>query len=301
MILDHPVWQKNHLERVPKDYYVLTHDRNYQRFVQRFYPAVKGCEILRPAGYMIENDVREKEYGISFVGTYTDYRTFLPMIKNSKGLMRYVAAYFLKHMKQESDRPAEQVLKETLDFYGIVLDDMAFLELFFQMKQIVYCVMSYYREKVIGALLDAGIRLHVFGESWKKSPYAWRKNLICHPEVRGEEAIEVMAKSEISLNIMSWHKDGFTERIANAMLAQSVVLTDSSAFLKEQFRDGEEIVFFELERLQELPEKVRELLRDKKWQKSITTRAYERALQEHTWDVRAKEFLNIIEKVRKGM
>lgn len=55
--------------------------------------------------------------------------------------------------------------------------------------------------KVIEAILDAGITLHVFGSSWNNCPLAVRDNLIIHPDVSYREGIKLMGQAKVALNI----------------------------------------------------------------------------------------------------
>ena len=98
----------------------------------------------------------------------------------------------------------------------------------------------------------------------------------------------------ISLNVMAWHKDGFTERIADSMLAGAVVVSDYSRQLEEFYE--EETVLFDLEQLGKLPKLLQQLLEDEKSLQRIAASAQEKARKTATWDARAKELLEIIEK-----
>ena len=95
---------------------------------------------------------------------------------------------------------------------------------------------------------------------------------------------------------MSWHKDGFTERVLNSMLAGAVALSDRSTHLEEKFVDGEDIILFDLARLGDLPGRVSELLSDEEKLRAIAEKGRKRVMEEHLWIHRAKEFLKIISK-----
>ena len=97
---------------------------------------------------------------------------------------------------------------------------------------------------------------------------------------------------------MAWHKDGFTERIANSMLYRSIVVSDRSICLEEQYKDGEELILFDLMDLSRLPDQIRTLLQDDKRREEIAERAYQRAIAEDTWDQRAALFLMYCEELR---
>ncbi len=297
MILDHPAWLKEHFANAPKNYHLLIHDRNYLSFADRYFKNIGKNYHFFPAGIQADNiNDDEKKYDISFVGTYRDYRERLNIIRTYGRKQRYLINRYMIKMKHSPNMPAEGAFLQVLDDYGLKVSDADFLDLFYESRQAYFAVMCYYREKVISALLDNGIQIHVFGESWKDATFSNHTNLVSHSSLTPEESLGVMKASKISLNIMSWHKDGFTERIANAMLASSVVLSDRSTYLSEEFKEGEEIVLFDLEQLAELPELVRLLLKDGGRLRRIAQAGYEKAVQKHLWIHRGENLLNIIEE-----
>lgn len=205
----------------------------------------------------------------------------------------------LFRMKQHPEETAEKALEESLRKDGIVLSDEEFLEVLDGVKPMIYCIMSYYREKAVKVILEAGITLEVFGDSWKKSPFGDSPYLRIHEAVDMRESLEVMGKSLISFNVMAWHKDGFTERIANSMLQHSVVLTDESTYLKEQFTDGKDILMYRLNELYKIQELLADYLegagRDNL--QMIAENAYRKAKENYTWEQSAKKLLAFIDEI----
>ena len=59
---------------------------------------------------------------------------------------------------------------------------------------------------------------------------------------------------------MPWFKDGTHDRVFTAMLQHTLSLTDDSGYLRENFTDKKELVFYSLEKREELPELVKKLL-----------------------------------------
>ena len=101
-------------------------------------------------------------------------------------------------------------------------------------------------------------------------------------------------KAKIGLNIMSWHKAGMTERVANILLSGAVCVTERTTYLDEHFEDGRELIGFSLESLEELPKEIESLLQDDRKRKQIAQNAYLKASREHTWRERATELLELI-------
>ncbi len=311
MILDHPAWMKEHIDNGPKDYYLLIHDRNYLSFAARYYKNVKQSFYFPPGGIspadVVQTDPnpateaalpvpRKKQFGLTFIGSYYNYRQRLALIHSYDRFHRFLAARFLRFMCQNPDEPAEWAFQQALQYYHISLEDSGFLTLFYEMRQVCFCAMTYYREKIIRTLLDAGIQIHVYGDTWKNAPFASCQNLICHPSVTPQEGLEIMERSKLSLNIMSWHKDGLTERILNAMLCRSVVISDKSGILEESFINGRDLILFSLKQLDLLPTLIQSLLSDETRLKEISINGYKKARQNHQWKNRAEEFLRVLEQ-----
>lgn len=207
---------------------------------------------------------------------------------------RILAARFMHMMRWNPDYTAERALCEVLDCYGIKVSNNDYLNLLEMLKYVTSCISSYYRERVIRVLLDAGIMLDVYGKNWDTAPFAKNKCLRCHPEIDVEASLRIMQQAKISINVMSWHKDGFTERILNSMLAGAVVVSDKTTRLEEEFVDGEDIILFNLADISELPSRIKALLANEERLKRIAANGEKKVREKHLWIHRAKELLKII-------
>lgn len=90
---------------------------------------------------------------------------------------------------------------------------------------------------------------------------------------------------------MSWHKRGFTERMAGILLCGAVLVTDATAYLEGSFRDGEDLIVFDLAQSDRLPERIRAYLNAPEQLEDMAKRGRDKAEAFHTWDCRAEEFL----------
>lgn len=299
ILLDHPFWLKDQLLHLPEDYYVLVHDENYRIFIEKYYPKVRGSYLFPPAGILQQKEIcfENRNYGISFIGTYGDYRKKCEVIRRCGRDRRFLANRFLLCMRKEPELTAEAALKKALAFYKITLSKEQFLECLYQMGEVVQCVMYYYREKVVETLINAGIHVDVWGASWQKSELAAHRNLTVHGDADWQEGLAVLRDSKISLNVMAWHKGGFTERIANSMLAGAAVLTDTTTYNGEGFRAGEHCIMFSLKQLEKLPETAEGLLKEDAWRKQVAKQGFEYAKTYHTWKNRAEKLLEVIEEL----
>lgn len=292
-VFDHPVWIYRHLQHHYSDFYVLTLDHNYVRFIEHYYkiPAF----FFPPAG-MISCDMGDFEriYDFTFIGTYGNYWEQVLMMHQMERSKRFMANHFLLLMRKNPNMTAEKALEETLKEYGRSLSDQEFLNLLYELRGVIYCVMNYYRDRVVRCILESGIQVDVFGDSWKQCSLASYSNLICHPSVTAEESIQVLKQSKISLNVMSWHKGGFTERMANIMLAGAVLVTDETSYLEGRF-DENDMISFRLKEYKTLPEKIKYLLNNEEARRNIAQNGKRKTLANHTWEKRAEQLLSILQ------
>ena len=287
-IFDHPVWMRQHLLHRYPDFYVLTHDENYVAFIKRYF----GREaILFPPAGMISEEAGECQriYDITFVGTWGNYWNEVLLIHQMERKKRFIASRFLLKMRTCPDITAEQALAEVLAERGIQICDADFLDLLYELRRVIYCVMHYYRDRVLRSILESGLRLDVFGDSWESCPLKRFPNLVCHPNVTVEESLKIWKQSKLSLNVMSWHKGGFTERMANIMLAGAVLVTDATTYLDGRYGE-EDLLSFRLLERDGLPRRIKCLLEDDALRQKLAENGRQKTLQEHTWDKRAEEF-----------
>lgn len=296
LILDHPIWLKQQLECNYDDFYVLSHDRNYVRFVEQSYG--KRAVHFPIPGMRQEGMFGEKKYDVTFVGSMGDYRQQLQVIREMSAPDRYLANRFLLMMRKKKNLSAEQAFDRVFPLYEDRYAGENKTDVFYRLRRVIYLVMDYYRYQILKTILDSGIQLDVFGDFWRTSVFKNYSNMICHAGVTVEESLTIFAQSKLSLNVMSWHKDGFTERVANIMLAHTVLVTDGTSYLEENYNNGEELLMFSLENLDELPIKIIEVLENEELQYGIAEAGYWKTLQEHTWEKRTEEIFKFLETLR---
>ena len=107
---------------------------------------------------------------------------------------------------------------------------------------------------------------------------------------------------------MPWFKEGAHDRIFNSMLNGAVVLSDTSEYLEEEFKDGKDLIFYDLNELREyekgniavnelnMVKCVRKLLSDDSLIKEISDNAYARCISAHTWKNRADKIAALFDK-----
>lgn len=299
---DHPLFISYYLMMPIKNHYICSQDEGYVQYIRDYYPSIKDAWHLPPGGILPKNNsinLNKRKWDVTFVAVYCNYREGIAAIRMMEKDDRRLALKLMIYLKNNPNISASEGFRRVLKAQGIKLDKKEFVVKLHRMTDAVRVIPFYYREKIVKMLVDCGIDIHVFSNTWKDCPYADNEHLIIHNDVSFEDGVEIMADSKISLNIMSWHKGGMTERIANAMLAGSICVTDTTSYLERHFTDGKDIVFFSLEDIYSLPQKIKNLLTDMDTASKIAEKGKENALKHHTWLNRASDFLEILQEINK--
>ncbi len=292
---DHPTVFYHQLTKTPKDYYILTQDRNYADFINRFYRKAKAF-FLPPGGKEIKDVIpfTDRIYDTVFIGTYQNWKYHLErMVFGDEAVSKLRDAY-IDILMTQYDLTEEEAFAAALDRIGIHLDNDSFLELLHQMHLIPAGVVSaVYREKLIETILNNKLYLDVFGDSWYDSPFCDNPFLRIHPASDSGNLSQIYSNSKISLNIMTWHKDSITERVLDAMCAGSIVITDHTASMQKEFAEGEDILFYSLRNIGSVPELIRSHINDE----TMAEKGRQKALKNHLWINRAEDLLDIIDSI----
>lgn len=290
---DHPMFFHTLLDRLPEQVTFLCQDGDHAEYINRMCTPNQGVHFP-PAVNLIPLEPVVKTMDISFMGTCFDEESMWKVINQKEGMLGQAARELAEYLLANVDVSFDRVAGLFLETYPELLERYSYIEVMDNFYKACRVVPYTYRKRVIRTILDAGYELHVYGDSWKKYPVQKNDRLVIHDSVAPDKVSEIIRQSRISLNVMTWHKDGMTERIMEIMAAGCVCLTDESRYLKEHFTQWENIVMYQLDQLNMLPGLIRKLLDDDALQNKITANAYQKIKKEHTWEVRAEQFLRLL-------
>lgn len=286
LVVDSPYFIGDFFDEMDEDYYCFFQDFKYAEYVLR-YKNCKNVFYLPPGGRTTEKQQTDKIYDVSFVGSYN-----LPVtdIAAWSDLEREYYEYMLSHTEETYFEGLDHYLREK----EIPYEEAALPEMLQKLALVCYAVNYQYRHQIIENLLSADIKLHVFGDTWQAYAGKGKENLMIHPEVSVQESLNIYAQSKLSLNIMSWHKAGITERVLNIMASGSVCVSDKTEALMEEFiwdekDDRQQIVLFDPGISDTLPEKIRTLLAEDAKRERIAENAAAICRENHSWSSRAKD------------
>lgn len=294
IVVDHPIFYPKLYEQLPRKYHEVSIDRSHMAYLQKYYPEVKSNIFLPLGGTALHPgksypSVEEREIDVLFTGNYTpkeqfeqyihrngeEYATFYLGILNE--LIGHPALQddlvMEKHLKREFPEATNTELRTTMS-------NMLFIDTY---------IRNYFRAKVIQTLVDAKIHVHCIGHGWNLLECKHKEYLSYEKNQYSLACLERMNASKISINVMPWFKDGAHDRVFNAMANGSVCITDHSKYLDEILTDGENVIFYDLEHLEELPDKVRRILKQPDKMKTLSDNGFAFVQKSHTWIQRAKE------------
>lgn len=283
---DHPVYFKDMLERTDDNYYLLCQDEYYAEFMRKYYHihnAIQFPPAGEDAGFISNKD---REYDVVFIGSYHVLGDWV--------IQDEFQQEYYDYMICNPEYTFEQGLENILEARNIIVEKDKFVDILCSLQNVCRKIVYDYRIKVIEVIIKSGIKIDVFGDTWKEYKGIYKDNLIIHNAVSVKEALNVWGHSKIGLNIMTWHKAGMTERVANICLSGAVCLTDSSKYLQRNFSNNENIIMYDLSRLEELPEIINNVLSNARYRENIADNAYMLAKDKHTWEARGNEFMELV-------
>lgn len=287
------------LEQADERTIVFGCDRKFCDYVDRYISAVRHTKFIPLSGsfYPMYVPYEERTIDIVFTGTYQDPEEYkqnaLASFERGSILAQFVED-MLEDIIVNPQYTLPECLMRALEKYQVTVSDEEFHELCGDFLVIDFYARFYYRDKVIRSLLDAGLKIDVFGNGWENFQAEQKENLIIH-QGGSYAAGKALANAKIALNIMPWFKDGFQERIASAMLSGTVAVTDESKYITDHFENNKELVSFSLKGIESLPERVWHLLEHPDEAACIAGNGREKA-QNHTWAARTYEMMGAIEQ-----
>lgn len=301
IVVDHPMYYHHFLEKVPRNYHHISIDRNHEAYMKRFFPEIVNGPFLPLAGTKLYPDrsnvpVEFRKYDVTMVGNYCVPATFEKYITRIDD--EYTAFYYgmiddlLANPWKTVEEVAQAHLTEELgevpeDEFKKVMAALTFIDLY---------VRYTFRGRAVQELVDAGIKVHVFGDGWQLLECRQAQNLMIMNSLDSVGCLKKLCQTKLSLNVMPWFKDGAHDRIFNSMLNGAVCLTDSSIYLDNILQDCVNCGLYTLKNMERLPEIAAGLLADPGLMQKIADGGYETARAGHTWAHRAQVLHELVEE-----
>lgn len=298
IILDHPLYHHDTLKNKLQNFHVICLDSKHRDYIFKYYPHIKSVAVTPMTGELafghdtIDWDNWEnRPYDIIFSGTYTDPVRLETAIHKLPDTIIENTYQLIDMMKNDNNLTIEDAvdrLSENEIYDYINLDKPLHTQTFYLADAYVRCLN---RKKLVQALDMCDFKMHLFGALWEELEL---KNAMLHREIPFNLTFTVFAKSKISVNIQPNFKAGSHDRVFSAQLNGAVSLTDSTTLLQSQYSDLENILFYDLDDIDAVAEKVNSALSDNTRLKKIAQAGSSIAWKKHTWANIADIVLNQI-------
>ncbi len=300
--VDHPLHIDLRIRQSDTQHCIVV-DRDFKDYMDRHYHnLLHETELVMQAGVegMYSNRLfEERRYPVVFCGSYGDYHAILERINQNKRSFQIFLHYMIGEALNKPALTIEEIYDRALEHFQFPLSEEEYTEFLYGCRDVELYLRAYYRAMIIKQILEAGIPVEIYGNNWEQLDCNRKDLLHCHAPIDYREMPDVFADAQIVINVMPWAKAGFHDRIACAMLNGAMVISDETAYMKEQALDGNRLVVYSLQALYEVPQKVAYYLEHLDEAKTIAQNGYEWAKENHTWRNRAEQFLRIFDKNRK--
>ncbi len=303
ILMDHPLRFHRTMENHPKNYVQLCCDENHVLYTKEYFAEEVEYVTFMPHAGTHErplelNGYENRPIDILFSGTYYAPQHYMEEIEknyaDSPVLVSYLknlAEYMITHTDMTTEQAASDVL-EQMQIAGDLSKKRVMLAL---TESVDWMVRMIYRERVIHTLASAGFQLHLLGRGWENHPDGMNKNVhIISDRVPFAETFPYMAKAKINLNVMPWFKAGTHDRIFNTLLQGSLPLSDGSSYLHRFFKNEENILYYDINHLENLPSIAEKALANPELARKIITNGYETVKKQFSWEQIVDSILKIV-------
>jgi glycosyltransferase involved in cell wall biosynthesis len=157
------------------------------------------------------------------------------------------------------------------------------------------------RVELIRSIKD--VPVHIYGElsqdnavgvlGWPQY-LANQSNVTIHPSVPFPESFDILRRSKISLNSMPFFRDGTHERVFTSLCCGTVPITSESAYLRESFKEGQHVHYYQSKHWNDVNEKIHALLHNESKRQEMADLGKALVLKAHTWDKRVEQLKEIL-------
>jgi hypothetical protein len=293
-LVDHPIYHRGRLKSNVQNLIVSCIDKTHVEFINE-YENIVCSKVFIPHGarrYTEPRPFSQRTYRFIFAGSYSNPDH---VRKQWQGFDSHLARFLdnaAERALYDSERTLPDIFQELLNEKGLDENPIYLRKLTEVMPLVDRFVRSKRRLMVLEALTD--FPLHVFGNGWDECPLYGRNQWVFHPPVSYNEMQELMGDSQMVLSVLPYFQFGGHERIFSAMLAGAVLLTDTNAYLNQNFRPDKDFVPYSLTEPDRLRQQVGALFDDPVLLEEMAESGREAIMRGHLWKHRTEQIVEAV-------
>lgn len=297
-VQDHPRNYDDVLLKPPCDIYVFSLDFGHIDFIHRFYPDIKNVYFVPNGGTEIigSKPFEARETDVIYMGGCQQRIQSYPPIHGLPNNGAVLYKEVVECLISTPTHTTEQAMEEYFSNHNYSISENDLLTLHLSVDPYIENdVRRYFKLLGIQALDRAGVQVDIYGgNSWYDPDFSFSDNIRIHSRVTVEQIIKKLHNSKISLCFIPWFKRGCSEKNFDSMLNGALCVSDRSEYLDLHYKDGQNIVFFDLKNLDQMAADVKWLLEHLDVAEQIAKKGYDTAKEFDTWDIRSDIIFNII-------
>lgn len=297
--VDHPVSDMDSIVVPVNNYLISFIDKNHVSFINEIFPDKHKISFFLPHGGLSleENSditfdmyLKEKEIDVLFSGTY--------MGKPSKFWANNSFCCLLDEICEiliyDDYASLHETFKYIFEKEGIKFSSLSKSKLHGLYQLVITYVRQKKRDILIKKLIESGLKIVVCGNNWDNF-FDEYDNVDYKGGLDIKETLRLISKSKILINATPNFINGSHERVFTGMLNHTVVFSDRSKYYDEYFEEGDTILYYSFNTLENDIMKLKSYLNNNKKLFEMSQKAYSIVKKEHTWSNRADKILQMIE------
>ena len=304
-IVDHPMEHSDGLKGTCRNYHIICLDRLHADFVRKYYGNIKSVHALPLTGVGDPDEAVDdyesfisRESDVTVTMGLLDVDVLKDQINQLPDGIRTIALDWTDYMEANLDVSPEIALKEILEHnYG---NDTVIDELYLAFSEIGLIASPYIRvwvrKRIVEEMIRSGLKFNLYGGGWEKikTKYPRSGAELCG-DIPMTQTPDLFRKTKLTVNVLPMFKQGTHDRIATAQINGAAVITDGNDFLRQLYKPNE-IAYFDLDKPEEVPEKIQALLDDPKALYETAIRGQAVARKELSGDAATEKLINIMEE-----
>lgn len=297
---DHPIYHDPLLQLGFDQLKIIVADQSHCSYIKKYYDDMLDVTTISNVGFMKANLIkpyRERTIDLYFPGSYENPKEIWEDIQKMDKWLMIISTEMIKRLQEHTGWTLERALEDYLKEMEFALNSIEFRTLLRNLYKTDQYIRAYFRDRCIRILCENGVKVLVCGNGWEKFWCGDMSNLevIDNGELPLEKGLEIINNSKIILNISPWFKYGCSGREGKAFVNGALYLTDHCEYLDENFVDGEDIRFYSLDNIEELPSIVKDILSDDTRAEYMAENGKNKAEKLFSWEKLALEIIQIAE------
>ncbi len=283
ILADHPMTFRHCMEAPPQKYIQFSPDEKHVEFVRKYWNIRQSFFLPHMGTAPIVKD-GNRPIALLFSGTCWPFDRLMDTIRQADECYGGGGIFFdmIDYMLMDHHITIEEACSIVLKDKNIALSSKEFTEVLIYAKAVDEYVRMYYRDRAVRTILEAGMDITVIGVNWDKSDLMNYPNFHWIGSMPFGDVFQYMSKSKVVLNVMPWFKAGSHERIFNTLLSGACPISDKSQWLEREFINKKEIIYYNLDKIEDLPEKIATLLKDDDLREEIVRRGQEKVIRKYS-------------------